>query len=64
MLLSEKEIRDLPKIMTRAITTSPEVVAKAQLRRVIQWGQEYCVHQNRPRRECGHCWNSLLEEVQ
>ncbi|KKK83993.1 hypothetical protein LCGC14_2787840, partial [marine sediment metagenome] len=44
----------------------PEIhrVAKAQLKNVERWGSEYCELQNRPRRECGHCWQALLKEVE
>ena len=38
-------------------------VAKAQLKKVILWGNTYCKEQNKPQRECGHCWQALLEEL-
>ena len=43
--------------------------AKAQLKKVVEWGDEKCPHSNEPewenwlRRECTECWQVLLEEV-
>ena len=46
------------------------IVAKAQLKKVVEWGNEVCVgRENHPgydnvlRRACSHCWQALLEEV-
>ena len=47
-----------------------EVVAKAQLKNVVDWGNEPCIehkHGRRidtvPRRFCSECWQALLEEI-
>ncbi len=39
-------------------------VAKVQLKKVVEWGDAYCAEQNRPRRECGHCWQALKKELE
>ena len=42
-------------------------VAKVQLRKVVEWGSEDCLHLPGPysmrKRACDECWQSLLEEV-
>ena len=38
-------------------------IAKAQLKKVANWLDTYC-ESGRPRRECGHCWQSLLKEIE
>ena len=67
--LTVEEIRKLPKVLTSKITTRPEVVAKAQIKKVGEWGDKAC--RKHPtcettvllRRECEECWQALLEEV-
>ena len=41
-------------------------VAKAQLKRVMAWGDEACPHvdHTRGKRCCGDCWQELLKEVE
>lgn len=41
-------------------------VAKVQLKKVVEWGNERCIEhdlEGYDRRECSQCWQSLLEEV-
>ncbi len=44
-----------------------EAGAKAQLKKVVEWGEEDCTDRSHsgtmPRRSCGFCWQSLLEEI-
>ena len=44
-----------------------ERIAKAQhqldLKDFIEWGDIYCGKQNRPQRECGHCWQEVIESL-
>ena len=44
--------------------TLGDMVAKAQLAKVHDWGEERCPHRDRGitrKRECGQCWDSLKE---
>lgn len=75
MLLNDEEINDLDNELvdipewineTDEYTSwlfSKRYFAKAQLKKVVRWGEGYCAEQNRPKRECGHCWQALLEET-
>ena len=49
--------------------------AKAQLKKVVEWGTEYCVwhpqqspngslYANLHRRQCDVCWQDLLKEIE
>lgn len=40
-----------------------EVITKTQIKRMVDWCSGYCELKNRPRRECEHCWQALLEEI-
>ena len=51
------------KIPREVEDKSFEAGADAMLKSIIRWGDLYCAHQLRPRRECGHCWLELLEEL-
>lgn len=62
IFLTDEEIRRL--VTSVAGFEGIEVGAKTQLKKVAGWGSEYCEFQNRPRRECGHCWQALLKEVE
>lgn len=44
-------------------------VAKAQLGKVVEWGNEECLEYSNDfisikRRECSHCWQTLLKEIE
>ncbi len=45
-----------------------EVLTKAQYQKDIKdfiyWGDTYCALQNKPRRECGHCWQGFKQSVE
>lgn len=41
-----------------------ESVDKAQLKKLADWGNGYCEFQNKLRRECEHCWQVLLREIE
>ena len=43
-----------------------QFVAQAQLKKVVEWGNEDCLaelHRGGKRRNCPECWQSLLDEV-
>ncbi len=56
------------------VNVADKAIAKAQLKKVVEWGNERCPHtkdfdgiENIPallyKRFCGVCWQALLEEV-
>ena len=75
MLLTDEEIT---KAFNHGVrhgdgTYPPEAIAKAQLKKVVEWGEEECFEHpyksnikseeyNRKRHRCFECWQSLLEE--
>ena len=72
ILLSDEEIKKLihEKWKTRDTLTFEEL-AKAQLKKVVEWGDEDCPHLSKPaeyfdgqhKRECRDCWQALKKEV-
>ena len=49
----------------------PDRVVKAQLKKVVEWGNEECREHKYypqppywPRRRCNECWESLLKETE
>jgi len=45
-------------------------IAKAQIEKIVEWGNERCPHfegtiggQTPTKRECYHCWQTLLDAV-
>lgn len=78
MILSEEEIDlVLEKVLNNwwldCKVTPQSSIAKAQLKKVYEWGDEDCYDHNGEqrkeqgwrvkRRECPLCWQALLEEV-
>ena len=80
--LTDEEIKRVMETMSsQGIMLNPEdyleegkAVAKAQLKKVVEWGDEPCyIHlvkdgavdttEGIKRRECPKCWQALLEEV-
>ncbi len=68
MLLTEKEIRTSFVEACKEAGRDDEMVgsrgvAKAQLEKVLDWGEEDCPHVGHPRGKhwCGECWDSLKE---
>ena len=69
ILLTNKEIES---VGAKALSDNPHwepdawglfsVVAKTQAKKMANWLEVYC-ESGRPRRECGHCWRKLLEEI-
>ena len=58
--LTEVQLELLEKEVIRACG----IVCKAQLKKVVEWGDEPCPHL--PffnKRTCAKCWQTLLEEV-
>ena len=54
------------------VTDAYRVVAKAQAKKIYEWGSGVCSHGTsrdgagfimRPRRECDECWLELLKEI-
>ena len=74
MLLSDKEIqrawvdKALSDNFEEDITKHAELVAKAQLKKVVEWGNEPCKDRTHngemPRRWCWSCWQALLKETE
>ncbi len=53
----------------KAIIYEQRIYAKAQLKKMAEWGDETCPHKYDPpfnghKRECSYCWQSLLDEVE
>ena len=69
ILLTEDEIKGAVKLAEwqglnfEATKTDCERIAKAQLKKVKNWLEIYC-ESGGPRRECGHCWQALLKEIE
>ena len=73
MLLREEEISLALRNQgyTDEVYPELEVVAKAQLKKVVEWGDGHCSlleHGDNakwpiPRKHCLECWQVLLEEV-
>ena len=68
ILLTDEEIkeasREYPDSMLNYNPPQLRRITISQLKKAGRWGSEYCELQNRPRRECGHCWQALLKEVE
>ena len=81
MLLTDEEIRQelaklpdnkrfLPSAYEETSIRWNEFVAKAQVKKLVEWGGEGCPHNLSPegmsydlKHECLACWQSLLKEV-
>ena len=74
LLLTDEEMEGLDFSYTGSFKSSREVdrwvkhiVAKAQLKKVVEWGKEICPDHNdgtdnQQRRKCWRCWQALLKE--
>ena len=65
--MAVKNGRD-PTLETSEALSERRKVAKAQLKKVVEWGIERCQEHYRgggvfSRRECPKCWKDLLDEV-
>jgi len=38
--------------------------AKAQVKKIIAWGEEPCSHYDSSKRRCSGCWQQLKQEVE
>ncbi len=68
--LTDEEILELDEMCFECGQHDDSEVAKAQLKKVVEWGDEPCIeheHGKRvdavPRKHCSECWQALLEEV-
>ena len=66
---SGKFAREEKNELVFALPGIPQRVAKAQLKKVVKWGNEGCPHLlddygGQDKRECGHCWQALKKEVE
>ena len=43
---------------------SRQIQHKQDIKDFIYWGDTYCALQNKPRRECGHCWESFKQSTE
>ena len=66
--------RDEKTELAFALSSIPQRVAEAQLKKVYEWGNEDCFDHpyrsrikseeyNRKKHRCPECWQSLLEEI-
>lgn len=66
ILLKEYPVMD----NTQSVADYAETVAKAQLKKMVEWGDGDCEHlesrmeYTRPRRACKKCWQALLRECE
>ena len=66
--LEPEEIGELP-VIQKAHIWEPSIddIAKAQLKKMAEWGDSICIDKRHSgtmkKRECGFCWQSILEEV-
>ena len=82
LLLTEEEIIEALNLVLKGgtiISLKPhylrelEAIAKAQLKRLVEWGDTYCLqgkehgrassYANVRKRECRYCWQQLLKEL-
>ncbi|KKL57200.1 hypothetical protein LCGC14_2237790 [marine sediment metagenome] len=77
MLLSPEEIQYIVESSPhgdRLVETHDMVIAKAQLKQVVEWGDEPCPHSKVPcsdgvpygdrKHGCSECWQALKKEVE
>ncbi|KKL13451.1 hypothetical protein LCGC14_2525640 [marine sediment metagenome] len=74
-LLTRKEMAycTVPTPLLQGRLINPELVAKAQSKKIAEWGNEGCYDHNGVqrlelgwhvhRRECPICWKELLKEI-
>jgi len=67
ILLTDVEIDDcqIEEFGLLEIFTNEHNIAKAQLKKVVEWLESPCVEHlgHSPRIHCHQCWNSLKEEL-
>ena len=67
MLLTDEEICKLEEDCVVCYGHDEHDVAKAQAKRIAEWGNETCTDRSHSgtmrKRECGFCWQTLLEET-
>lgn len=68
--LTDEEIMDvvLDEGLGVIADEDTRAIAKTQLKRVVEWGDEECphepwVHDDAKKHTCDKCWQALLEEV-
>ena len=71
--LTDKEISPFVEVMQEEAKVDIDGLLKAQLKKVVEWGDEDCFDHNGARRReqgwhikrrvCPECWQTLLEEV-
>ena len=72
MLLTGEEINELTEVWFNADEDVDWAITlvQAQLKKIVEWGNERCPHfegtiggQTPTKRECYHCWQTLLDAV-
>ena len=73
ILLTDEEIKGALRFMGEDVgghnwyEHTEKAIAKSQLKKVVEWGDEDCTDRSQSgtmkKRECGFCWQALLEEI-